>query len=136
MAPTTPTGSRTTSELPICSSQGKSIDLLGGVGEGAGGQADLDHPGQRHGMPDLVGDGGGDLVGAGRQGLGDPGQGLGPLLDRGGGPGREGRGGGGHGPVDVLGRPFGDGGHDLLGGRVDDLEGAGAGARAPRRPSM
>ena len=56
MAPTTPTGSWTTSELPISSSHSKVSAALRGVGEGAGRQADLDGARQRHRHADLVAD--------------------------------------------------------------------------------
>ena len=104
---------------------------VGGIGERAGGQAHLDGSRQRHRHAHLVRDDLGDLVGAGAERLGDPGQQLAPLLAGGGGPAGEGGGGGLDGLVDVLGRALGNGGEDLFGGRVDDLQGALAGRGDP-----
>ena len=71
---------------------------------------------------DLTGDRLGELVGAGGQTLGDPGQQLGALLVGDGRPLLEGGRGGGDRLVDVIGGPFGDGPDDVLGVGVEDLQ--------------
>ncbi len=132
MQPTTPIGSRTTSELPTVCSQVKSSATWAAVRERVEGQADLDELGEEPRHAHLVGDEVGQDVGAFGERLADCGQHRGPLCDRRRRPraGKAARG-RGHRPVDVVDRPVGDGADDLLGGRVDDVDGARSRGRDP-----
>ena len=85
-------------------------------------QADLHELRQPLRHAGLLGDGGGDLVHAGAERVADAGEVLGPLLDRRRRPRVEGGLGGGDGRVDVGGGARRDGGHDLLGDRVDHVD--------------
>ena len=111
-SPTTPIGSRTTSELPDLLLPGEVGGHLGGRGERVERQPDLDDLGEDPGHAHFVG----DEVGRARPSAAARASATlvsrrsarrraGPTT-----PGRR-RGRRGHGPVDVLGGPLGDGAH-------------------------
>ena len=95
--------------------EGEGLHVAGEVGKRLDRESGLHGHGEADGHAHLVGDQLADLRHASAERLADAGHVLGALLVGGSSPGGEGGGGGLHGTVHVLGRPVGDGGHDLLG---------------------
>jgi hypothetical protein len=104
---------------------------LGGDGEVGLRQAGLDEVAEEERHADFLGDGAGDLVGAGLEAGVDLHQVGGALFLGQCAPGGEGGLGGGDGRVDVGGGAFGDGGDHFFGGRIGDGERVGAGGWHP-----
>ena len=102
--------------------EGKGLHVSCEVGERLDRKSGLHGHREADGHADLVGDELTDLGHARAEGLADAGHVLGALLVGRGSPGREGGGGRSDGTVDVLSGPVGDGGHELFGGGVEDLE--------------
>ena len=131
MAPTTPTGSLMTSELPISSCQTYDAARAGVVGELPRGQPHLERLGEAPRHPHLVADHVGDLCGAGLEPLRHLLKERPPVLGRRGRPGGEGTTCRLDRPIDVSRGPGRDGGEHLLGGRVDDVQRLGSRRRDP-----
>ena len=118
IAATTPTGSRTSVELPTSSSHVELHRALRVVGEGHGRQTHLDALGEHERHAHFVGDGERDLVAALGELLRDAREELAALLGAGVGPAGEGRGGRLDGLVGLLDGSRGNGGVELAGARL------------------